>query len=75
MSEKCNNCVNLIIEDDMNEIFKEYKQDKDNLIQILNEVQEKYGYIPYKAQELWVPGIVIWEILVESGMDCIQDVL
>lgn len=51
MSEKCNNCVNLIIEDDMNEIFKEYKQDKDNLIQILNEVQEKYGYIPYKAQE------------------------
>ncbi len=32
------------------EILWQYKQDKDNLIQILNEVQEYYGYIPEKAQ-------------------------
>ena len=28
-----------------------YTSDKSNLIQILNEVQEKYGYIPKLAQE------------------------
>ena len=27
-----------------------YTQDKDNLIQILNEVQDYYGYVPEKAQ-------------------------
>ena len=32
-------------------LFKEYKQDKDNLIQMLNEVQEHYGYVPKEAQE------------------------
>ncbi len=32
------------------EILEQYKQDKDNLIQILNEVQEYYGYVPEKAQ-------------------------
>ena len=35
---------------EVNEIMKPYKQEKDNLIQILNEVQEKYGYIPKIAQ-------------------------
>ena len=32
-------------------ILKKYTQDKDNLIQILNEVQEEFGYIPKFAQE------------------------
>ncbi len=32
------------------EILKNYEKDKSNLIQILNEVQEKYGYIPEFAQ-------------------------
>ena len=32
-------------------ILEKYTQDKDNLIQILNEVQEEYGYIPKFAQE------------------------
>ena len=36
---------------EVNEIMKPYKQEKDNLIQILNEVQEKYGYIPLIAQK------------------------
>ena len=34
----------------LQEILNVYKQDKENLIQILNEVQEYYGYIPEKAQ-------------------------
>lgn len=34
----------------MQEILNNYKQEKDNLIQILNEVQEYYGYVPEKAQ-------------------------
>lgn len=34
----------------MEEILNTYKQEKDNLIQILNEVQEYYGYVPEKAQ-------------------------
>lgn len=34
----------------MEEILNKYSKDKSNLIQILNEVQEYYGYIPEKAQ-------------------------
>ena len=33
----------------MQEILNTYVQDKSNLIQILNEVQEYYGYVPEKA--------------------------
>ena len=32
-------------------ILSKYSHEKDNLIQILNEVQEKYGYIPKEVQE------------------------
>ena len=35
----------------LDKIFTEYKPIKDNLIQMLNEVQEHYGYIPMKAQK------------------------
>ncbi len=38
-------------EETIKEILEVYTQDKDNLIQILNEVQEKYGYIPKHAQK------------------------
>lgn len=34
----------------MTEILNKYKAVKDNLIQILNEVQDYYGYVPEKAQ-------------------------
>ena len=44
------NCVNKKIKKDMAEILEKYTDKKDNLIAILNEVQEKYGYIPQKAQ-------------------------
>lgn len=35
----------------MEKIFSEYKPVKDNLIQILNEVQEHYGYVPMDVQK------------------------
>ena len=38
------------IDPKMTEILNKYTTAKDNLIQILNEVQEYYGYIPTKAQ-------------------------
>ena len=34
----------------LEKIFNEYKPIKDNLIQILNEVQDHYGYIPVNVQ-------------------------
>lgn len=43
-------CVDNKIREEVKEIMMPYKQEKDNLIQILNEIQEKYGYIPKVAQ-------------------------
>jgi len=42
--------ANKKIKSEMQEIMNKYVVQKDNLIQILNEVQEKYGYIPKQAQ-------------------------
>ena len=35
----------------LKELLEQYVQDKSNLIQILNDVQNYYGYIPEKAQK------------------------
>ena len=35
----------------LEELCKKYQPIKDNLIQMLNEVQEHYGYIPERAQK------------------------
>lgn len=35
----------------MTGLFNEYKPEKDNLIQMLNEVQEHFGYVPMEAQK------------------------
>ena len=32
-------------------LYSEYLPEKDNLIQMLNEVQEHFGYVPKKAQQ------------------------
>lgn len=48
MCEK--NCMDAKLANEMKELLKNYSQDKSNLIQILNEVQEKYGYIPKQSQ-------------------------
>ena len=36
----------------LDELCEKYQPIKDNLIQMLNEVQEHYGYIPMKAQKV-----------------------
>ena len=38
------------LSEEMKELLQKYSQEKSNLIQILNEVQEKYGYIPKQSQ-------------------------
>ncbi len=43
-------CANKRIKKEVQEIMSSYKVEKDNLIPILNEVQEKYGYVPKVAQ-------------------------
>ena len=35
----------------LSKLFEKYEPIKDNLIQMLNEIQEHYGYIPMKAQQ------------------------
>ena len=46
-----NNCCTQKITDFVKELEKVYKQEKDNLISMLEEVQEKFGYIPLEAQK------------------------
>lgn len=46
--DKC--CENCGKDEELEKILLVYKQDKDNLIQILNDIQEHYGYIPKHAQ-------------------------
>ena len=43
-------CIEKRIKEEMKEILEKYKVDKEYLIPILNDVQEKYGYIPKLAQ-------------------------
>ena len=49
ISKECN-CNKL--DSFMTGLFSEYKPIKDNLIQMLNEVQEHYGYVPMYAQQV-----------------------
>ena len=54
MQEKevdCNNCMEKKTKQEVENILLNYTKDKSNLIQILNEVQEKFGYIPMQVQE------------------------
>lgn len=46
IKEKCKNCAEKKLIDEMEEMFKKYEKKEDNLIKILEEVQVKYGYIP-----------------------------
>lgn len=50
-NSKCSNCAEKKLKTEMAEILKNFEHDKQFLITILNEVQEKYGYIPKVAQE------------------------
>ena len=44
-------CVEEKIVEETKKIIEQYKPEKDNLIQMLNEVQEHYGYIPQNVQK------------------------
>lgn len=43
-------CIENKIKKEVQDIMAPYKEEKDNLIPILNDIQEKYGYIPKTAQ-------------------------
>ena len=49
--EKQCQCGNNEKDEFLEKLCTEYKPIKDNLIQMLNEVQEHYGYVPIKAQK------------------------
>ncbi len=49
MGNKCK-CGNDCKDEKIEKILSKYEKDKSNLIQILNEVQETYGYIPEDVQ-------------------------
>lgn len=49
--QKCCQCNCGGKDEFLEKLFKEYQPIKDNLIQMLNEVQEHYGYIPMHAQK------------------------
>ena len=52
MEEKQTCCCGCNKKDEfLEELCKKYQPIKDNLIQMLNEVQEHYGYIPERAQK------------------------
>ena len=46
-----NNCQCNKKDEFMESLTKEYLPEKDNLIQMLNEVQEHFGYVPKEAQQ------------------------
>ena len=52
MSENSNNCKcgNSTKDDKLEKIIAKYTNDKSNLIQMLNEIQESYGYVPEHCQ-------------------------
>ena len=52
MEEKCEKCVDEKVKQDTEKILEKYPKEKDMLIMILNDVQERFGYIPKKAQEV-----------------------
>lgn len=52
MEEKKCQCGCNVKDEFLERICKEYKPIKDNLIQMLNEVQEHYGYIPMNVQKV-----------------------
>ena len=44
------NCMDKKVREETKEILSKFKQTKDNLIMILEEVQTKFGYVPKVAQ-------------------------
>lgn len=62
------NCGDIRVKEETKEILEKYPKEKNQLIGILNEVQEKYGYIPKAAQlviseELSIPMAEIYGVI------------
>lgn len=62
------NCVYQKVKKETKEIVQKYGKEKDQLIAILNDVQERYGYIPKLAQmviseELGIPMAEIYGVI------------
>ncbi len=49
-NNKCQSCMKNT-DEFLKELFNIYLPEKDNLIQMLNEIQEHYGYVPMDVQE------------------------
>ena len=45
------NCGDLKIQEETRKILEKYPKEKDRLIGVLNDVQERFGYVPREAQE------------------------
>ncbi len=65
MGEKC---VIKKLKEETREIIKKYPKERNQLIEILNEIQEKYGYIPKQSQitiseELSIPMAEIYGVI------------
>ena len=52
MEENCSNCVEEKLKEETLAMAQKYENHKENLIAILNDVQEKYGYVPTTAQRV-----------------------
>lgn len=46
------NCIKQKVQKEVKEILEKYPKEKNQLIAVLNDVQEKYGYIPKEAQRV-----------------------
>ena len=44
------NCICIKVKEETKEIVQKYPKEKNHLIAILNDVQERYGYIPKQSQ-------------------------
>ncbi len=45
------NCSDIKIKEETNKILENYPKEKDRLIGILNDVQERFGFVPKESQE------------------------
>ena len=62
------NCINQKVKLETKEILEKYTKERNQLIGILNDVQERYGYIPKQAQmviseELSIPMAEIYGVI------------
>ena len=62
------NCINQKVKLETKEILEKYPKERNQLIGILNDVQERYGYIPKQSQmviseELSIPMAEIYGVI------------